>query len=71
MPNYINNGQGKANISFYRIPFDGERRQRWVAAISRKDWQPSKYSRICSEHFLPARLTKELHFPQTPRCSTE
>uniref|UniRef100_A0A8C2PRQ7 THAP domain-containing protein 1 n=2 Tax=Cyprinus carpio TaxID=7962 RepID=A0A8C2PRQ7_CYPCA len=40
------NRQGKANISFYRIPFDGKRRQRWVAAISRKNWQPSKYSRI-------------------------
>jgi len=49
------NRQGKANTSFYRIPFDGERRHRWIAAIRRKDWQPSKYSRICSEHFLQGK----------------
>uniref|UniRef100_A0A8C1LVD3 THAP-type domain-containing protein n=3 Tax=Cyprinus carpio TaxID=7962 RepID=A0A8C1LVD3_CYPCA len=53
------NRQGKANISFYRIPFDGERRQRWVAAISRKNWQPSKYSRICSEHFLQGQKSDD------------
>uniref|UniRef100_A0A667WXU8 THAP domain-containing protein 1 n=1 Tax=Myripristis murdjan TaxID=586833 RepID=A0A667WXU8_9TELE len=47
------NRQGcKPNLAFYRIPFDADRRRRWVAAINRKDWQPSKYSRICSEHFF-------------------
>uniref|UniRef100_A0A8C6SIP4 THAP-type domain-containing protein n=1 Tax=Neogobius melanostomus TaxID=47308 RepID=A0A8C6SIP4_9GOBI len=34
------NRQGcKPNVSFYHIP----------------DWQPSKYSRICSEHFYKVR----------------
>uniref|UniRef100_A0A8C2FP22 THAP domain-containing protein 1 n=1 Tax=Cyprinus carpio TaxID=7962 RepID=A0A8C2FP22_CYPCA len=53
------NRQGKANISFYRIPFARERRQRWVAAISRKNWQPSKYSRICSDHFLQGQKSDD------------
>uniref|UniRef100_A0A8C9ZGZ3 THAP domain-containing protein 1 n=1 Tax=Sander lucioperca TaxID=283035 RepID=A0A8C9ZGZ3_SANLU len=53
------NRQGKANTSFYWIPFDVERRQRWVAAISRKDWQPSKYSRICSHHFLQGQKSDD------------
>lgn len=29
-----------------------KRRQAWIASINRKDWLPSKSSRVCSEHFL-------------------
>ncbi len=52
-------------VSFFRIPSapgpnDGaqaaslisERRQRWIAKINRKGWLPSKYSRVCSAHFI-------------------
>ncbi|XP_070410399.1 uncharacterized protein [Nothobranchius furzeri] len=47
------NRQGyKANVAFYRIPADEDKRRLWLAAINRKEWQPSKYTRICSEHFL-------------------
>uniref|UniRef100_A0A672Z375 THAP-type domain-containing protein n=1 Tax=Sphaeramia orbicularis TaxID=375764 RepID=A0A672Z375_9TELE len=53
---HIVNGQGcKVYITFYRIPLEAERRLRWIAAFNRKDWQPSKYSWICSEHFLQAK----------------
>ena len=24
---------------------------KWIAAVRRQDWQPSKYSKLCSEHF--------------------
>ena len=36
----------------YRFPADPERRLRWVAAISRKDWTPNEHSWICSTHFI-------------------
>ena len=29
-----------------------KRRQEWIARINRKDWVPSKYARVCSDHFV-------------------
>ncbi|XP_067102000.1 THAP domain-containing protein 1-like [Osmerus mordax] len=56
---------GKPGLCFYRIPSDKEnpeRRRLWICAIIKrnvtshsgegKQWQPSKYTRICSEHFI-------------------
>ena len=39
-------------IQFYRFPTDPERKSKWVSAVSRKDWEPTEYSWICSEHFV-------------------
>ena len=48
-------------LSFYRFPAEQDRRDKWTAAVKRadsnsdrcqKDWKPSKYSRICSAHFV-------------------
>ena len=39
-------------VSFYRFPVDMDRRSRWIAAINRKNWQPSEYSWLCSSHFI-------------------
>ena len=41
-----------SGIQFYRIPKDPDRRARWIAAISRKDWSPSEFTWLCSEHFI-------------------
>ena len=46
------NRQGPNGLSFHRFPKDPELRKRWISAVNRKDWQPSKYSRICSAHFV-------------------
>ncbi|KAH6931148.1 hypothetical protein HPB50_022505 [Hyalomma asiaticum] len=43
-------------ISFHEIPSDSEARAAWLKAIARKDWTPnttSRYSVVCSRHFLP------------------
>ena len=37
--------------SILSFPVDSDRRQ-WVAAIGRKDWTPTYYLWICSEHFV-------------------
>ena len=39
-------------IKFYRFPVNIDRRRRWIAAVNRKDWQPSEYSWLCSVHFV-------------------
>ena len=41
-----------SEIKFFSFPFkDPHRLEAWVAAIRRKDWKPTKATRICSEHF--------------------
>ncbi|KAM9354261.1 uncharacterized protein KZ484_012436 [Pholidichthys leucotaenia] len=41
-----------SNLKFYRLPADEDRRRRWLAALKRKDWSPSPYSRLCNQHFI-------------------
>ena len=45
------NRQGKPNTRFFSFPKDEERKGKWIAAIRRDNWQPSKYSKVCSAHF--------------------
>ena len=60
---------GREKVSFYRIPSATDpreskdslellcrRRVLWINRIGRKDWNPSKYSRVCSDHFISGIL---------------
>ena len=56
-----NNQMKNKELSFYRFPAEQDRRDKWTAAVKRadsnsdrcqKEWKPSKYSRICSAHFV-------------------
>lgn len=42
-----------AELSFHHFPKEkqSENRAIWIAAVKRKDWQPSPSSTLCSEHF--------------------
>ncbi|KAL3865655.1 hypothetical protein ACJMK2_043019, partial [Sinanodonta woodiana] len=31
------------------------RREQWIARIGRKDWTPSQYSKVCSDHFVTGK----------------
>ncbi|XP_053541903.1 LOW QUALITY PROTEIN: THAP domain-containing protein 1-like [Ictalurus punctatus] len=52
----------KPELCFYRIPSEKEnpeRRRLWICVIRHasfpgegQEWQPSKYTRVCSEHFI-------------------
>ncbi|MED6278012.1 hypothetical protein CHARACLAT_019373 [Characodon lateralis] len=46
------NRSDRKDLSFYRFPKDPERRTLWVEAVSRLNWSPTDYSRICSKHFI-------------------
>jgi hypothetical protein len=39
-------------ISFFRFPREENRRKNWIAALRRDKWTPTKWSRICSAHFI-------------------
>ena len=48
-----------AGISFYRFPEHKERREKWIAAIGRKDWVPGEYTWICSQHFISGEKSND------------
>ncbi|CAH0723497.1 unnamed protein product, partial [Brenthis ino] len=38
-------------LSFHTFPKCPEIRDQWIKAVRRKNWEPTKYSRLCSKHF--------------------
>ena len=48
----------KQNIIFDRFPSEPERKEKWLKNLRRKDWQPSKHSKICSDHFTESNLNR-------------
>ena len=48
----------KQNIIFDRFPSEPERKEKWLKKLRRKDWQPSKHSKICSDHFTESNLNR-------------
>jgi len=34
-----------------------KRRELWIARIGRKNWMPSPYSKVCSDHFVTGMFT--------------
>lgn len=43
-------------IQFYRIPADPDKRRQWLAAIGRKDFNATQYTRLCSKHFISGKF---------------
>ena len=41
-----------SGIHFYRFPEDKDKRAKWIAAVSRKNWEPNEHSWLCSKHFV-------------------
>ncbi|GBM84225.1 hypothetical protein AVEN_94425-1 [Araneus ventricosus] len=48
-------------VSVFNFPKDEEFRQRWISSIGRKDFQPSKNSKVCELHFVVEDFIKEAH----------
>lgn len=47
----------------HKFPCNPERLQKWLNAIGRKDYVPSKHARVCKKHFKP-----EDYEPQKTKC---
>ena len=47
-------------ITFHRFPEDPKRRQLWVRAVSRDKWELKDHHRLCSEHFVSGKPSKDL-----------
>ena len=47
----------KKNVIFNGFPPEPERKDKWLKNI-RMDWQPSKHSKICSDHFTQTNFNR-------------
>ena len=56
---FANCSEKGSKLSFYRFPADSERRLKWIAAVQRKNWEPTKCSWICSAHFVSGRKSED------------
>ena len=48
----------KPGLTFHRFPVDRQRREKWIAAVRREDWQPTEHTRLCGEHFVSGTVCK-------------
>jgi len=51
--NCNNDGKKMKSLSFFQFPTNGKYRQIWKEKVRRLNWEPNKYSRLCSAHFEP------------------
>ena len=58
MVHCVNRFQIRSGIGFYVFPVDSERKQHWVRAISQDRWEPKLTDRLCGEHFVSGRPSK-------------
>ena len=48
-----------SGVVFFVFPVDPERKKKWINAISRNKWEPKSHDRLCGEHFVTGRPSKE------------
>ncbi|XP_049774363.1 uncharacterized protein LOC126162092 [Schistocerca cancellata] len=51
MPNCRGNYDNGPKVSVFYFPSDENLRRKWLSAVHRQDWTPSKHSVICELHF--------------------
>lgn len=43
-----------SRMSGHRFPKDEQLRKRWIVAMKRDKYKPTRHARICNKHFLPS-----------------
>ncbi len=46
-------------IAFYKFPTKASKRQLWIKAINRHNWQPTRWHVVCSRHFVSGNPSKK------------
>ena len=44
------------DLHFFEVPKEKKARKNWQDRIRREDWEPSKWTTVCSRHFLPSDI---------------
>lgn len=55
-----NRARKGSGISFHRFPTEKERSSLWIAALRRQNWTPTKYTWVCSAHFIAGKSEDKL-----------
>jgi len=50
-------------LSFYTFSTDPDQRSKWIAMVNRKEWYPTEYMVICSEHFIHGQKSNNQFVP--------
>jgi THAP domain-containing protein 1/3 len=58
--------KNESRVSFHSFPLDSDLCDKWIRANPRKDFKPSKHSRLCSLHFRECDFVEE-HFDSNLR----
>lgn len=59
-PGCTGNYDNGPKVQMFNFPVDDELRKQWISAIPRKDFKPSKHTRICILHFSEADLITDI-----------
>ncbi|XP_037513711.1 peroxynitrite isomerase THAP4 isoform X2 [Rhipicephalus sanguineus] len=51
----------KVRVCYHNFPSDSALREKWISAIRRDNWLPSKWARVCSDHFSPESYNDSVH----------
>ena len=52
-----------SGFSFYTFPADLDQRNKWIAAVNKKNWYPTEHMVICSEHFIDGQKSNNQFAP--------
>ncbi|CAM1319190.1 Uncharacterised protein r2_g2731 [Pycnogonum litorale] len=63
-----NHNMKEKKTSFHFFPVNEERRNNWAIAVRRQNhdssqWQPSKHSHLCGEHFIEGKPNSDCSHP--------
>ncbi|XP_035206806.1 THAP domain-containing protein 2-like [Stegodyphus dumicola] len=66
------NYKGQPKVSIFRFPRDPHLRKKWIMAIHRENFQPTKASRVCELHFAACDIERvsEIYDERTGRKVT-
>ena len=54
----------KGKVNFFNFPTrNQEKRRLWIKAVNRSNWEPKRWTRICSDHFVGERHREERNHP--------
>ncbi|XP_037524869.1 zinc finger protein 236 isoform X4 [Rhipicephalus sanguineus] len=48
-------------VCYHNFPSDSALREKWISAIGRDGWLPSKWACVCSDHFSPESYEDSVH----------
>lgn len=50
--------EGRKKVQVFSFPKEENLRHKWINAISKKDFVPTKYTKVCADHFHPSCLER-------------